>query len=112
VGDVRFVNFKVADNLIAGVEFSLTNMVDDGYAQVNNALVLGYSSNAEGVTLGTFSHGIITPRTENFQVLNCRFYNFDKGGKAALGSCSHASIRQLLIQVPGQSPSLASTLTL
>jgi hypothetical protein len=31
MGDVRFENFKVADNLIAGIEFELTKNVRDGY---------------------------------------------------------------------------------
>jgi hypothetical protein len=34
-------------------------------------------------------HGIITPRTEHFEVKNIRFYNFDFNKAAALGSCSH-----------------------
>ena len=34
-------------------------------------------------------HGIITPRTEHFEVKNIRFYNFDFNNAAALGSCSH-----------------------
>lgn len=66
VGDVRFVNFKVADNLIAGIEFSLTNDVADGYAQIKNALVIGYSQNSEPIINQTSIWGIITPRTENF----------------------------------------------
>ena len=37
----------------------------------------------------TAFHGIITARTENFQVNGARFYNFDNPGQAALGSCSH-----------------------
>ena len=32
VGDVRFNNFKTADNLLAGMEFSLTDDYGDGYA--------------------------------------------------------------------------------
>ena len=32
VGDVRFENFKVADNLIAGIEFSNTDVTMDGTA--------------------------------------------------------------------------------
>jgi hypothetical protein len=32
VGDVRFINFKVADNLVAGIEFSLTGETMDGKA--------------------------------------------------------------------------------
>lgn len=89
VGDVRFKNFKVADNLIAGIEFSLTKDVEDGYAQINNALVIGNSLNAEPITKSSSFHGIITPRTENFQVHNVDFFNFNHANQAALGSCSH-----------------------
>mmetsp|Transcript_43946 Transcript_43946/g.42507 ORF Transcript_43946/g.42507 Transcript_43946/m.42507 type:complete len:107 (-) Transcript_43946:642-962(-) len=32
VGDVRFVNFKLADNLLAGIEFSLTGETGDELA--------------------------------------------------------------------------------
>jgi len=32
VGDVRFINFKVADNLVGGIEFSLTGETADGTA--------------------------------------------------------------------------------
>ena len=32
VGDVRFINFKVADNLVGGIEFSLTGETMDGTA--------------------------------------------------------------------------------
>lgn len=88
VGDVRWLNFKVADNLIAGLEFSVCTTMD-GTAQINGALVIGRSDNADEITNSTFSHGIITPRSENFQVNNVNFYNFDVAGKAALGSCSH-----------------------
>lgn len=66
VGDVRFINFKVADNLLAGIEFSLTKDVVDGYAQIIDALVIGHSANAEEKLMSASLHGIITPRTENF----------------------------------------------
>jgi hypothetical protein len=32
VGDVRFENFKVADNLVCGIEFSLTDLTADNKA--------------------------------------------------------------------------------
>ena len=66
MGSVIFKNFKVADNLIAGIEFELTNTLVDGYCQVNGALVIGRSNNADNLTNSTFSKGIIGPRTENF----------------------------------------------
>ena len=61
----------------------------DGYAMVNGALIIGRSNNADDMTNNASSHGIIGPRTENFQVHNVKFYNFDISGKAALGTCSH-----------------------
>jgi hypothetical protein len=61
----------------------------DGYAMVNGALIIGRSNNADNMTNEAPSHGIIGPRTENFQIHNVKFYNFDIAGKAALGTCSH-----------------------
>jgi hypothetical protein len=86
---VRFENFKVADNILAGIEFELTKNVGDGYAQINGALIIGYSDNADELTMTSPSHGIIGPRTENFQIHNVKFFNFDVADKAALGTCSH-----------------------
>lgn len=51
--------------------------------------MIGRSDNADELTNSSSSHGIIGPRTENFQIHNVKFYNFDVAGKAALGSCSH-----------------------
>jgi hypothetical protein len=89
VGDVRWLNFKVSDNLVAGLEFSLTGDTFDGTAQINGALVIGYSNNADSITTSFFSHGVIPARKEYFEVHNVKFYNFNVAGKAALGSCSH-----------------------
>jgi len=94
IGAVRFENFKVSDNLLAGIEVELTKNVADGNARVDGALVIGYSELAEELTFTNFLHerasyGIIGPRTEGFQVHNVKFYNFDKAEKAALGTCSH-----------------------
>jgi hypothetical protein len=66
MGAVTLKNFKIADNLIAGIEFEKTNTLRDGYCTVNGALVIGRSGNADELTNTTFSHGIIGPRTENF----------------------------------------------
>jgi hypothetical protein len=66
VGDVRFNNFKTADNLLAGIEFSLTAEFGDDMAQINGGLIIGKSSNTEEKLNFASPHGIITPRTENF----------------------------------------------
>jgi hypothetical protein len=47
VGGVHFINFKVADNLIGGIEFSLTGDTDNGNTTIVNALIIGESRNAE-----------------------------------------------------------------
>jgi hypothetical protein len=89
VGDVRFHNFKVADNKLAGIEFSLTDAHGDNTTRINNALIIGRTLNTELALDLSEPYGMIGPRTENFRVENTRFYNFDWGGAAALSSCSH-----------------------
>lgn len=86
---MRFENFKVADNILAGIEVELSDNVDDGHAMTNGSLVIGHSDNADEITMSVMSHGIIGPRTEGYQIHNSRFYNFDVAGKGAIGTCSH-----------------------
>lgn len=49
----------------------------DGRTQIKNALVIGHSENAEYITMTSNFHGIITPRSENFQVNGAKFFNYD-----------------------------------
>ena len=51
VGDIRFNNFKIADNLLAGIEFSLTNEpgVGDDKPGIYNALIIGKTQNTEAL---------------------------------------------------------------
>ena len=94
IGAVRFENFKVSDNLLAGIEVELTKNVADGLARIDGALIIGHSELAEDLTFinERTSYGVIGPRTEGFQVHNVKFYNFNKmkgGDRAAIGTCSH-----------------------
>jgi hypothetical protein len=89
VADVRFNDFKVADNILAGIEFSITGFVRDNRTSINNALVIGKSANTEGVLDMASPHGIITPRRDWFVVDGAKFYNFNWNNAAALGTCSH-----------------------
>lgn len=89
VGDVRFHNFKVADNKLAGIEFSLTDDHGDNTTRINNALIIGRTNNSEAALEWSEPYGIINPRTENFRVDGARFFNFDWNQAAALSSCSH-----------------------
>jgi len=47
VGDVRFHNFKVADNKLAGIEFGLTDDYGDNTTRINGALIVGRTNNSE-----------------------------------------------------------------
>lgn len=89
VGAVQFHNFKTADNILAGIEFSLTEDIIDGYAKVVGGLVVGKSANTETLLENADPHGIIGPRTENFSIEDTKFHKFDWGSAAALGTCSH-----------------------
>jgi len=89
VGDVRFHNFKVADNLLAGIEFSLTDMHGENTTRIDNALIIGRTNNTDEYLIRAKPFGFIGPRTDNFRIDNSRFYNFDWNNAAALSSCSH-----------------------
>ena len=89
VGDVRFNNFKTADNLLAGIEFSLTEDMIGEYAQINGALIVGKTNNTEWLLEAASPNGIITPRTENFIIKNVKFFNYNWNLAAPLSSCSH-----------------------
>jgi len=79
----------VADNLLAGIEFSLTDMHGDNTTRVDNALIIGRTNNTDIYLNSATPFGFIGPRTENFRIENSRFFNFDWGEAAALSSCSH-----------------------
>lgn len=89
VGAVQFHNFKTADNILAGMEFSLTEDIIDGYAKIVGGFVVGKSENTEEALENANPHGIITPRTENFSVEGTKFYNYNWGDAAGFGTCSH-----------------------
>jgi len=89
VGAVEFIDFKTADNKLAGIEFSLTEDVIDGYAKIVDAVLVGRTDNGGAEIEAEKPHGIIAPRTENFTIDGARFYNYDFSEAAALGDCSH-----------------------
>ena len=76
VGDIRFNGFKVADNILGGIEFTYT-----GYSplytttRITNAVIVGNTLNTEGLSSG--SKGIVTPQTDGLLIENVRIYNFD-----------------------------------
>ena len=89
IGDVRLLNFKVADNLLAGIEVEHTDRTADGIAQVQDPLVIAKTGNTELRLELAEPRGIITPRSENFTLDGAKFYGYNWGRSAALGTCSH-----------------------
>jgi hypothetical protein len=68
---------------------SLTSEYGNDMAQINNALIIGKTSNTDETLEEAFPRGIITPRTDNFLVTGVRFFNFNWNNASAVGSCSH-----------------------
>ena len=62
VGDVHFNNMKTADNILAGIEFSLTGEMIGEYSQIDGALVIGRTNNTNDILDSKSPHGIITSR--------------------------------------------------
>jgi len=94
MGDVRWFNFKAADNKRVNLEMSMTDYYGYGKAQIDKALVIGRSSNIdpEGDELDNVSpRSVEMPQREFFLVKNVRFYNFNWNTAAALGTCSHCT---------------------
>jgi hypothetical protein len=93
VGDVRFVNFKVADNILAGIEFEKTNSVKGiRRAGVYNSTMVAKTNNTFDGDLSDMmdkTYGVIAPRSEFFTISGAKFVNYDFKQTAALGDCSH-----------------------
>ena len=89
IGDVRFHDFKVADNRLAGIEISECDWHGENTTRINNALIIGRTNNTELILDTATPYGIIGPRTDNLRLDNNRFFNFNWNGAAALSDCSH-----------------------
>lgn len=78
-GAVTFLNFKIADSAIAGIEFSFIEDVADGYARVKGGMVIGNTGHNDegGIISGATVWGLIGPRTENFTVDGVTFHSFN-----------------------------------
>ena len=88
-GAVQWHNFKCADNLLTGMEYSITRNIEDGWAKIIGGLMVGRSENSEEALDLASPKGIICSRTENFRIEGTKFYNFNYNHAAAIGTCSH-----------------------
>ena len=83
------INFKVADNILAGIEYEKAGEYVDGYANIDGALIIGKTSNTENRMNWASPRGIITPRSEGLTVKNVKWYHFDFNDASGIGGCSH-----------------------
>ena len=67
-GAVQWHNFKTADNLLTGMEYSITRDIEDGWAKIVGGLVVGRSENSEEALDLASPKGVICSRTENFAI--------------------------------------------
>lgn len=91
-GAVEFHGFKVADNILAGIEWSFADsqVLEKDIMLVQDAVVVGSTPNSDpSFTTGPGTRGIIGPRWDYFTVRDARFYNMNWGDSGALGDCSH-----------------------
>lgn len=80
-------NIKTVDIALVGIEIEKVVDVKDNIGRVENSVVVGRSmTNGQGE--GN-PHGIVSPRTDKWTISDIRFYNFDFGSAAAIGTCSH-----------------------
>jgi hypothetical protein len=86
MGAVHFENIKVSSNGVAGFEITKLVSVRDNVSYLKNAIIVGQNPSLEGS--GT-PHGFIAPQRDGLLAENVRFYAFEDGNTAALGSCSH-----------------------
>jgi len=101
VGGISFENFKTIDNVLSGIEFSLTGSRPDGSTFIKGALMVGYSDNTDTGNMLEYADreqpdmttaspiGMFGPRSDNFQVSDAKFFRYNINNAAALSSCSH-----------------------
>ena len=76
-GDVHFNDFKMADNLQAGIEVTYMQWSQQYVStRISNAFILGKSSNNSGDTYADFI-GVITPQSDGMVLDGVTYYNFD-----------------------------------
>ena len=88
LGDIRFIDFKLADNIEAGIELTYTDWTQWYHTtRIQNAMIIGNSGNSEGVCNGTI--GLLGPQTDGLFVDGANFFNFNED-QFPLGDESHS----------------------
>jgi hypothetical protein len=92
-GAVIWKNFKVADNLRCGLEWSAPDdsVMKKGISYIDGAVIIGKSGNTEDALEKAAPIGLITPRgNEYWSAKNISFFSFNFANVApAIEDCSH-----------------------
>lgn len=92
IGDIRWINFTVADNILAGIEMTYTmDTPPFTFPFLSDSLIIGKSGNYESDVDLSGSIGLIGPQTDGFLAQNIAFHNFD-ADMYTLGDESHSQV--------------------
>jgi len=95
MGDVKWYNFKAADNARVDLEMTFPHYYGENKAIIDKALVIGKSNNVnptgDDLINWVSPRGVEMASEEYFNVKNVRFFNFDFNDAAAIGTCSHCT---------------------
>ena len=102
MGAVRFVDFIMMDNDLAGIEYidASSDSPPWGGPMIKDSLIVGHSLLSEGLPREIVSQtnctrsGLMLPKSSKLTVSNVTLVNFDRDECVALEACAHCKIFQ------------------
>ena len=102
MGAVRFVDFIMMDNDLAGIEYIDASSDDApwGGPMIKDSLIVGHSKVSEGLPREISTNrdctasGLMLPKSSKLTISNVTFVNFDRDQCVALEACAHCKIFQ------------------
>ena len=102
MGSVRFVDFVMMDNDLAGIEYIDASSDDApwGGPMIKDSLIVGHSKVSEGLpreiktNRNCTASGLMLPKSSKLTVSNVTMVNFDREDCVAFEACAHCKIFQ------------------
>ena len=102
MGAVRFVDFIMMDNDLAGIEYidASSDSSPWGGPMIKDSLIVGHSKVSEGLpreistNRNCTASGLMLPKTSKLTVSNVTMVNFDRDECVAFEACAHCKIFQ------------------
>ena len=102
MGAVRFVDFIMMDNDLAGIEYIDASSDDApwGGPMIKDSLIVGHSQVSEGLpreistNRNCTASGLMLPKSSKLTISNVTLVNFDRDECVALEACAHCKIFQ------------------